>query len=97
MKLEDLVGSLQTFELKLNIAKKKSIALRSSDTPSKSKDESEDESGDNDNEDVALLDKIFLKQFKKRKSSSSKSKSKDIQCCKCKKCGHIATECPTKV
>lgn len=42
-------------------------------------------------------EKSFDKYKSKAKSSSSKNKSKNNQCYNCKKYGHIASECPTKV
>ena len=71
MKVEELTGNIRTFEMKMNNASnkskdKKSIALKASQ-PSPPKEESGNEN-ESDAEDVALLTKRFLRQFKKKTS-----------------------------
>lgn len=87
MKVEELTGNIRTFEMRMNNASnkskdKKSIVLKASQ-PSPPKEESGNENESND-EDVSLLTKRFLKQFKKKTSkfnrkekSFDKGKTKD--------------------
>ena len=75
MKVEELSGNIRTFQMKLNNASnkskdKKSVALKTSQ-PSPSKEESSNEN-ESDNEDVALLAKRFLRQFKNKTSNFNK-------------------------
>ena len=108
MKVEELMGSLQTFELNQQIRQKekpsapkeKSVALKSS----KIKDSEEDDGDD----ELALLTKNFQKYMKKignKRSSFKSSKGnqfsrpfennnkKGVQCRECEGFGHIQSEC----
>ncbi|MGV8048442.1 hypothetical protein PJP07_30030, partial [Mycobacterium kansasii] len=98
MRVEELVGSLQTYELNFKAPKGKSIALKSS------KNISQESTSDSDNseDDMALLAKRFYKIFKnkkkvdfqksfdKRRSKPRARKSlKDSQCYNCQEYGHL--------
>ncbi|MGV8048572.1 hypothetical protein PJP07_30690, partial [Mycobacterium kansasii] len=59
MRVEELVGSLQTYELNFKAPKSKSIALKSSKCNPEENSDSED--------DMTLLAKKFYKIFKSKK------------------------------
>jgi hypothetical protein len=106
MKIEKLVGSLQTYELSLPPVKKlKTIALKASkkNVEVSSRDDSEDEE-----KAVAMLDKYFgrlmrnerfkKKFFKKMKKAprEAKTEKKDPKgpgCFECSGFGHIRADC----
>ncbi|KAH9715585.1 hypothetical protein KPL71_021114 [Citrus sinensis] len=97
--IDDLIGSLIFYEEDLaakkdNEEKKKSIALKAS------KHESDEES-ELDEEEMDMLARRFRKLFKKsserrkfRDLKNRKEKKEVIKCYKCKKSGHIRTDCP---
>ncbi|KAH9670243.1 hypothetical protein KPL70_016903 [Citrus sinensis] len=97
--LDDLIGSLISYEEDLAAEKgheenKKSIALKAS------KYESDGES-EPDDEELAMLARRFRKFFKKtgerknfRNFKNYREKKEAITCYKCKKPGHIRSECP---
>lgn len=104
IKVEELIDSIQTFELKLrSINKKKSVALRVEETFSHDEDS---------NEEFAFIAKRFRKFFKKNpknpkkknfppkrfnENSRNKEKSRSgPQCYECKGYGHLAAECAKK-
>jgi hypothetical protein len=109
MKIEELVGSLQTYEYSLPpVRKEKTIALKASE---KKSIVSSDEDSDVDEDAVAMLAKnfeCFMKnnKFKKKFSNrlrkaphtadTEKAEKKDLrgpQCFECSGFGHIRTEC----
>ena len=106
IKVEELMGSLRTFELNQQIRQKgktkeikeKSIALKSSKEKKESSDDEDDE--------MALLTKNFQKYIKKLGNKKAISKNpkgnfskpfetnkKGIQCRECEGFGHIQSEC----
>lgn len=105
IKLKELLGSLQTYELDLKVPnKKKGLPLTST-----YKEENEDREEDSD-DDVAYLSKKFnrflknknyiknsedKKNAKLKKNLKGSSFKKDVQCYNCKGFGNIATNCPT--
>ena len=104
MKVEELIGSLQTFELVLKAtSKKKSIAFKSSHKYKKIKSESEDDSDDEDEELNKKFER-FLKfdrgnsrDKKDKKGDKCKGKSSipsSVRCYGCGRRGHIAPDCP---
>ena len=92
--LDELIGSLLTYEMKINHGKeqprKVGVALKAS----MSEDEEDD---DEDDEDMEMI--IFAKKFKKYmkmdkgKSSQSKKVNK-VVCYNCNKPGHVKPDCP---
>lgn len=68
MMVEELVGSVQTFEMQFDNIKSKSIALKSSSSKSKNKGQSS--SDDEDKEDMALFVKKFSKHCKGKRISN---------------------------
>jgi hypothetical protein len=109
MKIEELVGSLQTYELSLPPVKKlKTIALKASKkkVEASSKEESEDKE-----KAVAMLAKNFRRlmkddQFKKKFSEKAKKPLKEVEpedeekkdprgprCFECSGYGHIRADC----
>ncbi|KAL5764699.1 hypothetical protein ACOSQ2_017293 [Xanthoceras sorbifolium] len=104
MRVDELIGSLQTFELNLKSTKnQKGIALKSASY--------ESEDAEDDGEELAFI-AIKLKNFFKgkrtdggfkganskrdylpRKNNNDKGKSKGVQCYECQGFGHIASEC----
>jgi hypothetical protein len=109
MKIEELVGSLQTYELSLPSVKKlKTIALKASKkkVEASSEDDSEEEE-----KVVAMLAKNFRRlmrddQFKKKFSENVKKASREAEpeeeekkdargprCFECSRFGHIRAEC----
>jgi hypothetical protein len=109
MKIEELVGSLQTYELSLPSVKKlKTIALKASKkkVEASSEDDSEEEE-----KVVAMLAKNFRRlmrddQFKKKFSKNVKKASREAEpeeeekkdargprCFECSRFGHIRAEC----
>ncbi|XP_022866694.1 uncharacterized protein LOC111386456 [Olea europaea var. sylvestris] len=100
IKVEELVGSLQAYELTLGTpVKEKSIALRSTRS---NRPESSDSDSPND-EEMTYLARKFRKMFRKKKleekprggPSESRRKSKSVRCHKCGGFGHIRSECPS--
>ncbi|KAH9705479.1 hypothetical protein KPL70_011888 [Citrus sinensis] len=97
--LDDLIGSLISYEEDLaaekgHEEKKKSIALKAS------KYESEEES-ESDDEELAILARMFRKFFKKigerrnfKNFKNHREKKEAITCYECKRPGHIRSECP---
>jgi len=97
--LDELVGNLQTYELRRNsqrqeeIKKDHGIALKIM----------KEDSSELDEEDMAMITRKFKKFFKKRKESTrrkhpSKFKNTDREqfsgCFKCGKLNHIVKNCP---
>jgi len=97
--LDELIGNLQTYELRRNsqqkeeIKKDRGIALKVM----------EEDSSDLDVEEVAMITRKFKKFFKKAKENSnkknfSKFKNSDREqfsgCFKCGKLDHIVKNCP---
>ncbi|KAL5794584.1 hypothetical protein ACOSP7_003178 [Xanthoceras sorbifolium] len=102
MRVDELVGFLQTFELNLKQSKKKKgIALKSTSH------ESEDTNGEELDYVARKLKKFFngrrtdgsfkgantKKDYLPRKFDNDKGKSKGVQCYECQGFGHIASEC----
>ena len=97
--LDDLIGSLISYEEDLAVEKKdeekkKSIALKASKYES-------DGGSELDDEELAMLERRFIKFFKKtrerrkfRNFKNQKEKKEVITCYECKKPGHIRSECP---
>lgn len=93
---EELIGSIQMFELKLRPTSKKNTALKVNESSSSKEDF--------DVEFARKFKKLFSKEGGKEKTSKrSKFKSRrkelfkeDIQCYKCKGYGHVATKCTNK-
>ena len=106
--LTDLVGNLQTYEMRLGSMGKggKSTNLALKDIEEEIEDsESEDEDDDEDGDLTFITDEIIkLLQFRKkdkgkppRKSKSSRNGKNEkpiIQCHECKGFSHIRIECP---
>ncbi|XP_022858852.1 uncharacterized protein LOC111379658 [Olea europaea var. sylvestris] len=100
IKVKELVGSLQTYELTLdNPVKEKSIALKIARNIQM---ESSDSDSPND-EKMAYLTKKFQKIFRNKKKprerqrggpSESRKKSKSVRCHNCRGFGHVRNECP---
>jgi len=97
--LDELIGNLQTYELRRNsqqkeeIKKGRGIALKVM----------EEDSLDFDEEEITMITQKFKKFFKKAKENTkkknfSKAKNKDQEqfsgCCKCGKLEHIVENCP---
>ena len=106
MKVEELMGSLRTFEMNLKQRKKeKSIALKATQDEIKSEEGTEAEEEEEDQ--IVFLTKNFNKYLKKMgkgskafpknaKGNSSfnlADKRKGIQCRECEGFGHIQSEC----
>jgi len=98
LKLDELIGSLQTFEMGFddNSEKKsKGIALVSN-----TESEAEDGTDENMSETIVMLGKQFKKILKGMKQGSGRrSKTEDknnrIKCHECEGYGHLRAECPT--
>lgn len=109
MTIEELVGSLQTYELSLPLVKKvKTIALKASKKKARV---SSEEDSDNEEDVVAMLAKIFGRlmkndKFKKkfserlkkalRESEHEEAEKKDPRgprCFECSSFGHIRVDC----
>jgi len=109
MKIEELVGSLQTYELSLPLVKKvKTIALKASKKKARVTYE---EDSDNEEDAVAMLGKIFGRlmkndKFKKKfsermKKAPRESEPKEAEkkdpigpiCFECSSFGHIRADC----
>jgi hypothetical protein len=96
MKIEELVGSLQTYELSLPPVKKlKTIALKASKKKVEvsSRDDSEDEE-----KVVAMLAKNFGRKMKKvpKEAEPEEAEKKDPRgprCYECSRFGHIRADC----
>ena len=101
MKVEELMGSLQTYEMNIKQRKKeKTIALKAASEPT-------DEEGEGESDELAFLTKNFSKFLKKmskksKPDNSSKgkfypkpdsNKKKGIQCRECEGYGHMQAEC----
>ena len=108
--LEQLLGSLMTYELSLkqktvdNDKKKKAIAFKST-TKEESSDESEEEADDDETALITRKFKRFMRKkkgfYKKRpqKGDHNKDKEKEKErdppiCFECKKPGYYKTDCP---
>jgi hypothetical protein len=105
--LEELFGSLMTYELEMNskveeeeVKPKKNFALKSSHHDHDNSEEERDEE-----EEIALMTRNFKKFLKKKKGfgrrfpkkGENKGESSKIEtptCYKCKKQGHYKNECP---
>ncbi|KAH9680686.1 hypothetical protein KPL71_026648 [Citrus sinensis] len=97
--LDDLIGSLISYEEDLaaekgHEEKKKSITLKASKYES-------DEESEPDDEELVMLARRFRKFFKKigerrnfRNFNNQREKKEVITCYECKKPGHIRSECP---
>jgi hypothetical protein len=111
MKIEELVGSLQTYELSLPPVKKlKTIALKAS---KKKVEASSEEESEDEEKAVAMLAKNFRRlmkddRFKKRFSEKAKKPLREAepedeekkdprgpQCFECSGYGHIRADCET--
>jgi hypothetical protein len=109
MKIEEFVGSLQTYELSLPLVKKvKTIALKASKKKAKV---SYEEDSENEEDEVAMLAKNFGRlmkndNFKKkfferlkkapRESEHEEAEKKDLRgpiCFECSSFGHIRADC----
>lgn len=94
MKLEELIGSIQMFELKLRPTSKKSTALKVNESSSSEED--------SDVEFARKFRKLFSKEcekentFKRYKTRRKELSKEDIKCYKCKGYGHVATGCANK-
>ena len=98
LKLDELIGSLQTFEMGFddNSEKKSKVIALVSNTES----EAEDGTDENMSETIAMLGKQLKKILKEMKQGSSRrSKTEDknnkIKCHECEGYGHLRAECPT--
>jgi len=105
MKVEELVGSLQTYELSLPSVKKvKTIALKAS--KKKVEVSSGDDSKDEEkvlkfwktNEEWSIQEEVFRKKIKKapRESEPKEAEKKDPRCPRCFECsrfGHKRADC----
>uniref|UniRef100_A0A2N9G2N2 CCHC-type domain-containing protein n=1 Tax=Fagus sylvatica TaxID=28930 RepID=A0A2N9G2N2_FAGSY len=105
--LEELFGSLMTYELEMNskveeeeVKPKKNFALKSSHHDHDNSEEERDEE-----EEIALMTRNFKKFLKKKKgfgrrfpkkgeNKGESSKTETPTCYKCKKQGHYKNECP---
>jgi hypothetical protein len=105
--LEELFGSLMTYELEMNskveeeeVKPKKNLALKSSHHDHDNSEEERDEE-----EEIALMSRNFKKFLKKKKgfgrrfpkkgeNKGESSKTETPTCYKCKKQGHYKNECP---
>jgi hypothetical protein len=105
--LEELFGSLMTYELEMNskveeeeVKPKKNFALKSSHHDHDNSEEERDEE-----EEIALMTRNFKKFLKKKKgfgrrfpkkgeNKGESSKNETPTCYKCKKQGHYKNECP---
>ena len=101
IKIQKLIGSLQTYELSLPSQRKsKSLTLKTINGRLETKDSSNE---DEVEKEVAYLAKSFRKflKFKKDKKDFKKKDSKDsspsqvVMCYKCKGHGRVKKECPT--
>jgi hypothetical protein len=105
--LEELFGSLMTYELEMNskveeeeVKPKKNLALKSSHHDHDNSEEERDEE-----EEIVLMTRNFKKFLKKKKgfgrrfpkkgeNKGESSKTETPTCYKCKKQGHYKNECP---
>jgi cell division protein FtsB len=105
--LEELFGSLMTYELEMNskveeeeVKPKKNFTLKSSHHDHDNSEEERDEE-----EEIALMTRNFKKFLKKKKgfgrrfpkkgeNKGESSKTETPTCYKCKKQGHYKNECP---
>ena len=100
MKIEDLIGNLMSYEVKLQIRKenqaneKKSLALNAMID----KDEPDDDAIDDDIEFMTKKFKKFLKYWitnKLRKTNNNNSRNRNVvKCFECDKPGHLKRDCP---
>jgi hypothetical protein len=107
MKIEELVGSLQTYELSLpHVKKLKTIALKAS---KKKVEASYEEESEDEEKVVAMLAKNFRRlmkddRFKKKFSEKAKKPLREAEpedekdprgprCFECSGCGHIQADC----
>ena len=98
MKIEDLIGNLMSYEVKLQVRKenqankKKSLALNATND--------NDEPYDADDDDIEFITrkfKKFLKYWisnKLRKTSNNSRNGNVVKCFECDKPGHLKRDCP---
>jgi hypothetical protein len=98
MRVEELVGSLQTFELLLPKPRNsKNLALKIKTTKGKSIDFFDDEFGDD--EELAMMARKFKKFLRNNGNSRSKESknyvnpSREVKCYECGGVGHIRADC----
>ncbi|GKV41208.1 hypothetical protein SLEP1_g48774 [Rubroshorea leprosula] len=103
LKLEDLIGKLMTYEIKVQVdggvegveKKKKDVAFKASNQ----KENSEDDASDGENISTLISREVrrFMKKnikSKLEKRDEGESTKRSVKCYECNKMGHYRNECP---
>ncbi|GKV11371.1 hypothetical protein SLEP1_g22635 [Rubroshorea leprosula] len=108
LKLEDLIGKLITYEIKVQVdggvevveKKKKNVAFKASNQKEENEDDASNDEHSNE-EDITKLISKEVKRFMKKniksklaKKDEGESTKRSVKCYECNKMGHYRNECP---